>query len=213
MCNRIRGLREWSELPRMLARLPLVNFEYNPNVAPTEQVPAFLTERGKSLTTRLARFGINLPAAKGKKRPPLLNARTDSLRRGSFKSMLANRRCVIPAEGFYEWREENGLKQPYFFARKDGKPLMFAGIWDCSDVKGEEIPSFAILTDEPNALVAPYHDRMPVVLDDFEPWLDLDTPLDEIVPLAPDEFTVRPVNRAVNKASEKNIEAIEAVPS
>src|SRR5712671_5395042 len=91
-----------------------------PNVAPTEEVPAFLAERGKPLVTKLARFGINWPAKDGKKRPPLLNARTDSLRRGSFKTMLANRRCVIPAEGFYEWREEQGHKQPYFFARKDG---------------------------------------------------------------------------------------------
>src|SRR5207302_1121848 len=121
----------------------LINFEYNPNVAPTEQVPAFLAERGKP---------INLPSSSAKKRPPLLNARIDTLRRGSFKTMLANRRCAIPAEGFYEWREENGKKQPYFFARKDGKPLMFAGIWDYSDVKGEVIPSFAILTDEPNEL-------------------------------------------------------------
>jgi hypothetical protein len=84
-----------------------------------------------------------------------LNARTDSLRRGSFKTMLANKRCVIPAEGFYEWREEHGKKQPYFFARKDGRPVMFARIWDYSDVKGEAVPSFAILTDEPNELVAP----------------------------------------------------------
>jgi putative SOS response-associated peptidase YedK len=209
MCNRIRGLREWSEIPRVLARLPLVNFEYNPNVAPTEQVPAFLAERGKPLTTKLARFGINLSVATGKKRPPLLNARTDTLRRGSFKSMVANRRCVIPAEGFYEWREEKGLKQPYFFARKDGKPLMLAGIWDYSDVKGDAVPSFAILTDEPNALVAPYHDRMPVVLDDVETWLDPDTPLGAVAPLGPDQFTVRPVNRAVNKVSQKSLEAIE----
>jgi len=149
MCNRIRGLKEWSEIPRSLAR-PLINFEYNPNVAPTEQVPAFLAERGKPLATRMARFGINLASSGGKRRPPLLNARTDSLRRGAFKTMLANKRCVIPAEGFYEWREEHG-KQPYFFARKDGKPVMFAGIWDYSDVKGEAVPSFAILTD---------HDRL-----------------------------------------------------
>lgn len=55
-----------------------------------------------------------------------------------------------------------------------GKPLMFAGIWDYSEVKGEAIPSFAILTDEPNELVAPYHDRMPVVLNDVERWLDVE---------------------------------------
>ena len=208
MCNRIRGLKEWSEIPRTLARA-LINFEYNPNVAPTEQVPAFLAERGKPLLTKLARFGINLPAKNGKKRPPLLNARTDSLRRGSFKTMLANRRCVIPAEGFYEWREEDGQKQPYFFARKDSRPIMFAGVWDYSEVKGETIPSFAILTDEPNELVAPYHDRMPVVLDDAEQWLDVEVPLDAVNPLGPERFAVRPVNRAVNKVSEKNIEAIE----
>src|SRR5262249_50189335 len=158
MCNRIRGLKEWSDIPRSLTR-SLINFEYNPNVAPTEQVPAFLAERSKPLATRMARFGINLASSGGKRRPPLLNARTDSLRRGSFKTMLANKRCVIPAEGFYEWREEDGKKKPYFFARKDGKPVMFAGIWDYSDVKGEAVPSFAILTDEPNELVAPYHDR------------------------------------------------------
>src|ERR1700757_3113137 len=100
MCNRIRGLKEWSEIPRTLAR-SLINFEYNPNVAPTETVPAFLAERGHPLATKMTR-------------PPLLNARTDTLRRGSFKTMLANRRCVVPAEGFYEWREEGGKKQPYY---------------------------------------------------------------------------------------------------
>ena len=73
MCNRIRGLKEWSEIPRTLAG-KLINFEYNPNVAPTEQIPAFLAERGKPLVTTLARFGINLPAKDGRKRPPLLNA-------------------------------------------------------------------------------------------------------------------------------------------
>src|ERR1700704_1941209 len=191
MCNRIRGLREWSEIPRTLAH-SRINFEYNPNVAPTEQVPAFLAERGKDLVTKLARFGINLKNTGGKKRPPLLNARTDTLRRGSFKTMLANRRCVIPAEGFYEWREEDGQKQPYFFARKDSRPIMFAGVWDYSEVKGETIPSFAILTDEPNELVAPYHDRMPVVLDDAEPWLDVETPLADLNPLGPAHFVVPP---------------------
>jgi putative SOS response-associated peptidase YedK len=207
----VRGLKGWSEIPRTLAG-KLINFDYNPNVAPTEQVPAFLAERGKPLVTKLARFGINLPAKDGKKRPLLLNARIDSLRRGSFKTMLANRRCVIPAEGFYEWREEHGHKQPYFFERKDRQSVMFAAVWDYSQVNGDTVPSFAILTDEPNELVAPYHDRMPVVLDDAEQWLDVAVPLDAVHPLGPDRFAVRPVNRAVNRVSEKNIDAIEAPP-
>jgi putative SOS response-associated peptidase YedK len=120
MCNRFRGIKDWSEIPRKLAQARL-NFEYNPNVAPTEQVPAFLAERGKPLATKLARFGIILSAAAGKKRPPLLNARTDSLRRGSFKSMLAERHCVVPAQGFYEWREEGG-KEAALLLRAQGRP-------------------------------------------------------------------------------------------
>jgi putative SOS response-associated peptidase YedK len=209
MCNRFRGLRDWNGIPPRIAAAR-INFDYNPNVAPTEAVPAFLVERGKDEVTRLARFGINLKASAGTRRPPLLNARTDSLRRGSFRTMLSERRCVIPAEGFYEWREENGKKQPYYFTRRDGKPVLFAGIWDYSDVKGDAVPSFAILTDEPNALVAPYHDRMPVVLDDVDGWLDSDRPLDDMKPLGPEAFAVRPVNRAVNKPSEKDIENIES---
>jgi hypothetical protein len=80
MCNRVRGLKEWSETPRGLAR-SLINFEYNPNVAPTEQVPAFLADRGKPLTTKLARFGINLKSTGGEKRPlsfPKNSTGTDS---------------------------------------------------------------------------------------------------------------------------------------
>ena len=73
------------------------------------------------------------------------------------------------------------------------------------------MPSFAILTDEPNALVAPYHDRMPVVLDEVDSWLNVDANLDAISPLGPAYFTVRPVNRAVNKVSEKSLQAIENV--
>src|SRR6516164_3633679 len=104
-------------------------------------------------------------------------ARMRRLRRSPVEKI--NQGPMIPTEGFYEWREEHGKKQPYFFARKDGKPVMFAGIWDYSEVKGEAVPSFAILTDEPNELVAPYHDRMPVVLGDVERWLNLDTMLSD----------------------------------
>ena len=100
MCNRIRGLKEWREIPRDLPNKPLVNFEYNPNIAPTEMTPAFLADDDKPVVARLARFGINPPPARnGRNRGPLLNARTDRLRHGTFKTMLANRRCVIPAEG------------------------------------------------------------------------------------------------------------------
>src|SRR6516164_3609663 len=89
-----------------------------------------------------------------------------------------------------------------------GKAVMFAGIWDYSDVKGEAVPSFAILTDEPNELVAPYHDRMPVVLGDLERGLT-STPRSMMSTRSDRSVSPCAVNRAVNKVSEKNIDAIE----
>ena len=134
---------------------------------------------------------INLTGRDGKPRPPLLNARTDGMRQGKFRTHLAQRRCIIPAAGFYEWRDEEG-KQPYFFHRKDGQALMLAGIWDEAEYKGDRRPAFAILTDEPNALIAPYHDRMPVALgdDQLDAWLDLSqlAPLDLPLMLDLDAF-------------------------
>jgi putative SOS response-associated peptidase YedK len=140
----------------------------------------------------------------------LINLRTDTLRRGAFRHLLAGQRAIVPADGFYEWRDESGLKQPYFFYRKDGEPILFAALWDWSEVKGDRVPSFALLTDEPNELVAPYHDRMPVIIDDPRPWLENGVqPLDSISRLDPGEFAVRPVSTAVNRVAEKDITVIE----
>ncbi len=137
--------------PRDLSSGPPINFAFNPNVAPTETVPVLIAGGG----VVMARFGINMPGAGGKPRPPLLNARLDGMQKGQFRTHLSKQRCVISAEGFYEWREERG-KQPYFFCRKDGKPLMLAGIWQEAEYKGDRRIAFAILTDEPNELVSSY---------------------------------------------------------
>jgi len=208
MCNRFRSIEEWSQIPRALYSGPRVNFEFNPNVAPTETVPALIAGDGAVL----ARFGINRPGAGGKPRPPLLNVRTDGLRKGQFRTHLKKQRCVIPAEGFYEWREEGG-KQPYYFSRKDGKPLMLAGLWQEADYKGDRRIAFAIATEAPNELVAAYHDRMPLVLNDAKValWLDLkeEAPLEQDLLLDLAEFTVRPMDRAMNNAREKNLAAFD----
>ena len=160
----------------------------------------------------LARFGIHRNGPNGKPRPPLLNARTDGMRKGQFRTHLKKQRCVIPADGFYEWRDEGG-KQPYYFARKDGKPLMLAGIWQEAEYKGDKRAAFAILTEEPNELVASYHDRMPLALaDDKVPlWLDLsqESPPDQNLLLDLTEFTVRPMDRAMSNVRQKNLAAID----
>jgi putative SOS response-associated peptidase YedK len=208
MCNRFRSIEEWSQIPRELYSGPRLNFEFNPNVAPTETVPALIAGNGAVI----ARFGINRFLPGGKPRPPLLNARTDGLRKGQFRTHMTKQRCVIPAAGFYEWREEGG-KQPYYFARKDGKPLMLAGIWEEAEYKGDRRLAFAILTEEPNELVAPYHDRMPLALADDKVtlWLDLAqaAPLAQELLLDLQEFAVRPMDRAMNNVREKSLAAFD----
>src|SRR6516164_3592030 len=104
MCNRFRSIKEWSDIPRHLYGGPYINFEFNPNVAPTETVPVLIAGNGAVL----ARFGVHMTGPSGKPRPPLLNARTDGMRKGQFRTQLKNNRCVIPAGGFYEWRDERG---------------------------------------------------------------------------------------------------------
>jgi putative SOS response-associated peptidase YedK len=96
MCNRFRSIKEWSDIPRRFHSGPRLNFEFNPNVSPTELVPVFVAEEG----IVLARFGINRLGSGGKPRPPLLNVRTDGMRKGQFRKHLKERRCVIPCEGF-----------------------------------------------------------------------------------------------------------------
>ena len=151
MCNRFRSIREWSDIPRRFYSGARLNFEFNPNFAPTELVPVLVA--GEDVV--LARFGINRLGSGDKPRPPLLNVRTDGMRKGQFRKHLKERRCVIPCEGFYEWRDEGG-KQPYYFSRKDGKHLMLAGIWEVAEYKGDSRVAFAILTDEPNGVVVSY---------------------------------------------------------
>jgi putative SOS response-associated peptidase YedK len=208
VCNRFRSIREWSDILRRYHSGLRLNFEFNPNVAPTELVPVLVAGEG----VVLARFGIHRLGSGDKPRPPLLNVRTDGMRKGQFRKHLKERRCVIPCEGFYEWRDEGG-KQPYYFSRKDGKLLMLAGIWEIAEYKGDSRVAFAILTDEPNQLVASYHDRMPLALaeDKIEPWLDLsnESPLDDNLLLALDELTVRPMDRAMNNVRQKDLVAID----
>jgi putative SOS response-associated peptidase YedK len=105
----------------------------------------------------------------------LINARAETAaEKPAFRSAFRHRRCLIPADGFYEWQKADGRKQPFYFKRKDGQPFAFAGLWERWERGGEPIDTCTILTTEANELVHPVHERMPVILapEDYARWLD-----------------------------------------
>src|SRR5262249_19769209 len=105
----------------------------------------------------------------------LLNARAETVaEKPAFRAAFARRRCLIPADGFYEWRALAGKKQPILFRLRQGRPFAFAGLGECWQGPAGPVESCAVLTTAANDLVKPVHDRMPVILDPrhYEGWLD-----------------------------------------
>lgn len=102
----------------------------------------------------------------------MINARAETLaEKPSFRNAFAKRRCLIPASGFYEWRQEGSRKQPYLFRLTDEKMFTFAGLWEhWQDAQGNELFSCTIITTQPNVVMAAYHDRMPVILGAENRW-------------------------------------------
>jgi len=114
----------------------------------------------------------------------LINARCETIaEKPSFKQAFLRRRCLILADGFYEWKTEGTRKQPYLFKMSDGKPFTFAGIWEIwRDRVGIEVTTCAIITTTPNALIKEYHERMPVILEERVRWRWLeDVPAPELL--------------------------------
>lgn len=155
------------------------NFPARYNIAPTQ--PIAVVEAGLDGTRhfRLVRWGLIPSWTKDAATPSLLvNARAETAAdKPSFRAAMRHRRCLVPADGFYEWRRtgERGGGQPYLIRRRDGGLLAFAGLVETwMGAEGSEIDTGAILTTSANRLMAAIHDRMPVILapEDWERWLD-----------------------------------------
>ena len=138
----------------------------NYNVAPTQGVAAVLEEDGRR-RLEVLRWGLIPPWADDPQiGSRMINARAETApEKPSFRRAFRERRCLIPADGFYEWKRMNGGKQPYYIHMKEGRPFAFAGLWESwKEAGGPEIRSCTILTTKPNALAGEIHDRMPVIL-------------------------------------------------
>jgi putative SOS response-associated peptidase YedK len=180
------------------------------NVAPTQSVPVIGVKaggRGRGLAQ--FRWGFLPHWAADDSGPKPVNAKVETVS-GSpvFGDALRRRRCLVPADGFYEWKTIHKKKVPVWFHRKDGALFAFAGVWDVWAGPQGKVFTVAILTTEPNDLTRPVHDRMPVILkaEDEAVWLDPEVtdPARLLLLAAPypaSELAADPANPALNKAS------------
>jgi putative SOS response-associated peptidase YedK len=107
----------------------------------------------------------------------LINARSKTVtEKPSFREAFARRRCLVPLDGFYEWARRGDRKRPFYFHIRDGEPFAIAGLWERWEGEGGPLETCTLLTTEANELLAPYHDRMPVILrpEDYEVWINPD---------------------------------------
>lgn len=195
----------------------------NVNVAPTEQVPAVVEhDHRRALTT--FRWGLVPHWADDLKiGSRLINARDDSLAtKPAFRDAFARHRCIIPADGFYEWRREGKSRIPFHVTARDGSPLALAGLWavwrDPAQPDAPRVRTCTIVTTGANEVVGELHDRMPVVLarEDWAEWLDRgqrDTAtLQHLLRPAPDDLLeLRRVSQDVNSPRNKDPELLTPV--
>ena len=215
MCGRYtlrsRGSGKFYGVP--VSQLPFLAPRYN--IAPTQAVPVIVAHGSER---RLATFQWGLIPSWSKEPKGFINARAETLPvKPSFSEAFQRRRCLIPADGFYEWQRHGRSKQPYFFQMKDEAPFAFAGIWDHWQSGDLSITSCAIITTTPNELLLTIHDRMPVILDTDgqEKWLRSDTPTAELmevlVPFPGSRMKSFPVSSRVNGAAADDAELVEEV--
>lgn len=161
------GLFEFSERPNLAPRY---------NIAPTQGVPVVVRTDSGARALRILRWGLVPSWAKEIGTAPLINARAETVAdKPSFKTSLRRRRCLVPADGYYEWQTTVPGKQPYRIVMKDGGVFAFAGLWDrWQSPEGSEIESCAFVTLAPNDMLAAIHDRMPAILpkESYAAWLD-----------------------------------------
>ena len=208
----VRALFGFPEQPNLPTRY---------NIAPTQDVASVRLGSDGARHFAWLRWGLipfwaRDPAIGNK----MINARCESLaEKPAFRAAFKRRRCLIVADGFYEWKKLPDGKQPYRILRKDGQAFGFAGLWESWNPRGGEvtIESCTIITTTANAVLTPIHHRMPVILDpdDFELWLDPATPAAELSTLlrpAPESLLTQvAVSRRVNNVANDDPSVIEPV--
>jgi putative SOS response-associated peptidase YedK len=192
------------------------------NIAPTQPVP-IIRQHPKEARRELslARWGLIPWRAKDASNSArMINARSESAATlPAFRDALKSRRCIVPADGFYEWKRAGKEKQPYCFEVNDGELFAFAGLWErWKDSAGKPIETCSILTTTPNAVTSAVHDRMPVILDpeSYDLWLDpgftdVSGVCDVLKPYDARQMRSYPVSARVNHVANDDAECCSPV--
>jgi putative SOS response-associated peptidase YedK len=218
MCGRFTLTDPREALSHLFPLLDFPDVPPNYNVAPTQAVLAVRVPAGRDRPEpALLRWGLvpswaDDPAIGNR----LINARAETAaEKPAFRSAFRQRRCLVLADGFYEWQKVGGTKQPYRFRLRDGAPFAFAGLWEHWEKGGRAVASCTVLTTEANALVKPLHERMPVILApaDFERWLDPKSAkgpeLQALLrPYPAEAMAAYPVDPRVNNARHNDAECV-----
>lgn len=190
------------------------------NIAPSQQVLAVRDAMPGKREPVWFRWGL-IPswADDPKIAYNLINARADTVHsKPSFRSAFKQRRCLVLADGYYEWKKlDSKSKQPYYFQRADGASFAFAGLWEHWSKEKEPVESCTLITTEPNTMAATVHDRMPVILHEreYDTWLSSDTDPARLrqllAPLPDGDWTATRVSSYVSKATNQGQQCIEPV--
>lgn len=201
-----------------LIHTPLLEPRYN--IAPGSEIMAVTMHGNHHFDAQFFRWGLIPSWAKDEKLAfSLLNARSETIdKKPAFKRAFHSRRCLVVADGYYEWHRENGAKQPYYFRRRDSSLFAMAAIWEYwRDPSGEMIHSCCLITTSANDLMRPVHERMPAIIhrQDYAAWLDIESydPVELkslLLPDTSDAFEMHPVSTKMNNARYQGSDAITA---
>ena len=219
MCGRYFLHSDAEAMTRLFGDMPMPRLAPRYNIAPTQPVPIVRAARGGGREMVLVRWGLVPGWSKGPdSRYSMINARIETVaEKPAYRNALRYRRCLVPLDGFYEWRQADGGKQPYVLRPRRKGPFALAGLWEhWQDAGGNELESCVILVGPANPQVAPIHERMPVVIApaSFDLWLDPQRrspgPVEALLAAqqAP-EYRIYPVARSVNSPSVDKPELLE----
>lgn len=216
MCGRYTLVSNVQTIAESFGVEPTLEASPRYNIAPTQDIIAILKDSSAHLA--LLRWGLIPAWAKDESiGSRMINARAETLaEKPSFKNLLRTRRCLIVADGFYEWKAEGKNKTPMYITLEDKKPFAFAGLWDqWKSPEGQQIQSCTIITTEANELMAPIHNRMPVILrpGTYEDWLnpqlhDTNVLTHCLKPYPAELMQARPVSKLVNNPRNETAEIL-----